>query len=199
MADHHRGGKATGVLYGGFTMNFLKKIIMLLNRETPTDTLIKRGMKVGENFNRQQGCFLDPTHCFLITIGDDVTMSIRVTVMAHDASTKKTIGYTKIGQVHIGDHVFIGANATILPGVTIGDYAVVGAGSIVTHDVPARTVVAGVPARVICGIDEYTEKFKLQMNSENTFGDDFRMGNGLTDEKKKAIISATDGKIAYIR
>lgn len=37
------------------------------------------------------------------------------------------------------------------------------------------------------------------MNSENTFGDDFRMGNGLTDEKKKAIISATDGKIAYIR
>ncbi len=180
-------------------MNFLKKIIMLLNRETPTDTLIKRGMKVGENFNRQQGCFLDPTHCFLITIGDDVTMSIRVTVMAHDASTKKTIGYTKIGQVHIGDHVFIGANATILPGVTIGDYAVVGAGSIVTHDVPARTVVAGVPAKVICGIDEYTEKFKLQMNSENTFGDDFRMGNGLTDEKKKAIISATDGKIAYIR
>ena len=199
MADHHRGGKATGALYGGFTMNFLKKIIMLLNRETPTDTLIKRGMKVGENFNRQQGCFLDPTHCFLITIGDDVTMSIRVTVMAHDASTKKTIGYTKIGQVHIGDHVFIGANATILPGVTIGDYAVVGAGSIVTHDVPARTVVAGVPAKVICGIDEYTEKFKLQMNSENTFGDDFRMGNGLTDEKKKAIISATDGKIAYIR
>ena len=89
-------------------MSFLRKILMLLNREVPTETLINRGMKVGENFNRQQGCFLDPTHCFLITIGDDVTMSIRVTVMAHDASTKKTLGYTKIGQVHIGNHVFIG-------------------------------------------------------------------------------------------
>ena len=45
-------------------MSFLRKILMLLNREVPTETLIKRGMKVGENFNRQQGCFLDPTHCF---------------------------------------------------------------------------------------------------------------------------------------
>ena len=131
-------------------MSVFRNIIMLLNREIPTEVLIKRGMKVGKDFNRQQGCFLDPTHCFLITIGDDVTMSIRVTVMAHDASTKKNLGYTKIGQVHIGNHVFIGANTTILPGVTIGDYAVIGAGSIVTHDVQARTVVAGVPAKVLC-------------------------------------------------
>lgn len=70
-------------------MSFLKNIVMLLNREVPTQTLVRRGMKVGRNFNRQQGCFLDPTHCFLITIGDDVTMSIRVTVLAHDAGTKK--------------------------------------------------------------------------------------------------------------
>ena len=82
-------------------MSFLRKAVMLLNREFPTETLIKRGMRVGKDFNRQQGCFLDPTHCFLITIGDDVTMSIRVTVMAHDASTKKMLGYTKIGQVHV--------------------------------------------------------------------------------------------------
>ena len=75
-------------------MSVFRNIIMLLNREIPTEVLIKRGMKVGKDFNRQQGCFLDPTHCFLITIGDDVTMSIRVTVMAHDASTKETLGYT---------------------------------------------------------------------------------------------------------
>lgn len=70
-------------------MAILRKILMLLNREVPTETLINRGMKVGENFNRQQGCFLDPTHCYLITIGNDVTMSIRVIVMAHDASQYK--------------------------------------------------------------------------------------------------------------
>lgn len=180
-------------------MAILKRILLLLNREVPTETLIKRGMKVGENFNRQQGCFLDPTHCFLITIGDDVTMSIRVTVMAHDASTKKTLGYTKIGQVHIGDHIFIGANATILPGVTIGDYAVIGAGSIVAHDVPARTVVAGVPAKEICGVDEYVARFRSQMDGTNMFGDEYRMGYGLDESRKKELLAATDGKIAFIR
>ena len=180
-------------------MSVFRNIIMLLNREIPTEVLIKRGMKVGEAFNRQQGCFLDPTHCFLITIGDDVTMSIRVTVMAHDASTKKNLGYTKIGQVHIGNHVFIGANTTILPGVTIGDYAVIGAGSIVTHDVPARTVVAGVPAKEICDVDEYVARFQSQMNEANTFGDEYRMGYGLDESKKKEILAATDGKIAFIR
>ena len=180
-------------------MSFIRKILMLLNREVPTEALIKRGMKVGTDFNRQQGCFLDPSHCFLITIGNDVTMSIRVTVMAHDASTKKTLGYTKIGQVHIGDHVFVGANTTILPGVTIGDYAVVGAGSIVTHDVPAKTVVAGAPAKKFCSVDEYVARFQSQMDETNTFGDEYRMGHGLDESKKKEILAATDGKIAFIR
>lgn len=180
-------------------MNFVRKAVMLLNREIPTETLIKRGMRVGKNFNRQQGCFIDPTHCFMISIGDDVTMSIRVTVLAHDASTKKPLGYTKIGQVHIGNHVFIGANATILPGVTIEDYAVIGAGSVVTHDIPARTVVAGVPATEICGVDSYIERFQAQMNDRNTFGDAYRMGYGLNETRKKEILAATDGKIAFIK
>lgn len=180
-------------------MNPIKKIIMLLNREVPTKTLIKRGMKVGKGFSRQQGCFLDPTHCYLIEIGNDVTMSIRVTLMAHDASTKKLTGYTRIGRIKIGDHVFIGANSTILSGVTIGDYAVIGAGSIVTHDVPAGAVVAGVPAKQISTVKELTAKAHSEMKiGENVFDASYRMGNGL-DEKKRAELchSVQDGS-AYI-
>lgn len=180
-------------------MSFLHNFVMLLNREIPTKTLVKRGMKLGKNFSRQQGCFLDPTHCFLISIGDDVTMSLRVTVLAHDASTKKTLGYTKIGQVYIGNHVFIGANSTILPGVSIGDYAVIGAGSVVTHDVPACTVVAGVPARLICSIDEYTARFQSQMQATNTFGDEYRMLRRLDAEKKEELLKMTANGFAFLR
>ncbi|NEB07042.1 DapH/DapD/GlmU-related protein, partial [Streptomyces sp. SID13726] len=52
-------------------------------------------------------------------------------------------------RVVLGRNVWLGANVTVLPGVTIGDDAVVGAGSVVTRDVPARTVVVGTPARVV--------------------------------------------------
>lgn len=51
--------------------------------------------------------------------------------------------------IHIENHVWIGSNATVLPGVTIGDWAVVAAGAVVTKDVPERTVVGGVPAKII--------------------------------------------------
>ncbi|ODN30499.1 2,3,4,5-tetrahydropyridine-2,6-dicarboxylate N-acetyltransferase [Fervidobacterium thailandense] len=59
--------------------------------------------------------------------------------------------------VVIGDRVVIGANAVVLEGVTVGDGAVVAAGAVVVNDVPPRTVVAGVPARVIKTVDEKTE------------------------------------------
>ena len=180
-------------------MNLIRKILMLLNREVPTETLIKRGMRVGSGFNRQQGCFLDPTHCFLIEIGNNVTMSIRVTLMAHDASAKKLTGYTRIGRIKIGNDVFIGANTTVLPGVTIGDGAVIGAGSVVTQDIPAGAVAAGVPARVISTTDKLAQKTLDTMDKDtNVFGADFRMGDGLNEEKKLLLLNATEKGIAYI-
>lgn len=180
-------------------MSLIKKLMMLLNREVPTDVLIKRGMKVGKDFNRQQGCFLDPTHCYLIEIGDDVTLSIRVTLMAHDASTKKLTGYTRIGRIKIGNHVFVGANSTILPGVSIGDYAVIGAGSVVTCDVPEGAVVAGVPARRIDTTEALTEKATTEMKAcQNVFDSSYRMGNGLTENKKQEILITTENGTAYI-
>jgi maltose O-acetyltransferase len=75
-------------------VNYLKDIIRRFIGEVPTKVLIKRGLSVGVNFNRQQGCFIDPTHCWLIEIGNNVTMSIKVVLLAHDASSKNLIGYT---------------------------------------------------------------------------------------------------------
>lgn len=65
----------------------------------------------------------------------------------------KNIRVVKTGQIRIGENAWIGANVSILPGVTIGANAIVGTGAVVTKDVPANTVVAGVPAKVLSQID----------------------------------------------
>ena len=156
-------------------VNTCKDIIRRLTGEVPTKTLVKRGMKVGKNFNRQQGCFIDPTHCWLIEIGNDVTFSIRVTILAHDASTKQVVNYVKIGKVCIGDNVFVGANSTILAGVNIGNNVVVGANSVVTRDVPDNCVVAGNPAKVLCTLDEYKEKTNKYFDAEKVFSEEYTM------------------------
>lgn len=64
------------------------------------------------------------------------------------------------GKVKIGDYVYIGTNALIMPGVTIGDNSLIAAGSVVTKSVPSGTVVAGNPARIICTVEEYYERNK---------------------------------------
>lgn len=93
-----------------------------------------------------------------VTIGDHVNLAqgITVTALNHNFSdTTKRIDEQSISTKHvtIEDDVWIGANAVILPGVTIGQHAVVAAGAVVTTDVPANTVVGGVPARIIKKID----------------------------------------------
>lgn len=123
-------------------LEIIKKYRNKLIKEENIDDLIKEGLIIGKNFNIQKGCILDKSHCWLIEIGDDVTLAPRVHILAHDASTKRELGYTKIGKVKIGNNVFIGANTTILPNVRIGNNVVVGANSLVSKDILDNTIVA---------------------------------------------------------
>lgn len=177
---------------------FVKNAIKMLNGETLTSTLIKRGMKVGKDFVREQGCYIDPTHCFLIEIGNNVTFSIRVTLLAHDASTKKVLDFTKIGKIRIGDNVFVGANSTILPNVSIGNNVIVGSNSVVTKSIPDNVVVAGNPARIICTLEEFYKKNHGRMNEAKVFSKDYRYSQSLTEEKKEEIKAAVETGIAFI-
>lgn len=68
--------------------------------------------------------------------------------------------FDTFGKVVIGDWVYIGAGSLIMPGVTIGDNALIAAGSVVTKSVPSRMVAAGNPAKIICSIDDYYERNK---------------------------------------
>lgn len=90
----------------------------------------------------------------MITIGDNTTLT-DVKVLAHDASTNKQLGYTKMGKVTIGSNCFIGAKSLILPVVTIGDNVIIGAGSVVTKDIPQNSVAVGNPCHVVKSYDDY--------------------------------------------
>jgi maltose O-acetyltransferase len=105
---------------------------------------------VGARVYANAGCvFLD---CAAITFGDRVLLGPGVHVYAAthplDAETRRR-GLELAAPVTIGDDVWIGGAAVVLPGVSIGDCAVIGAGSVVTHDVPADVVAAGNPCRPV--------------------------------------------------
>lgn len=112
-----------------------------------------RGVKMGRD------CFIDPTAVLEtaypenITIGDDVRITVRCVIMTH---IKAPIRLRESGlmpavlkPVRLESHSFIGVNSVIMPGVTVGEGAVVASGSVVVADVPAYTMVAGNPAKVI--------------------------------------------------
>ena len=139
-------------------MSIIKEIINRIRGEQSLQKLIDRGLKIGTNLTRMSGVIIDPSHCWHIEIGDNVILAPNVHILAHDASTKPFLNYTRIANVKIGSRVFIGAAAIILPGVNIGDDVVIGAGSIVSKDIPNNSLAIGSPAKVICSLDTYIEK-----------------------------------------
>ena len=88
-----------------------------------------------------------------VEIGDDVQLGPNVQIYDHDhdfrADGGVKVGKYKTSPVKIGNNVWIGGSATILPGVTIGDNVTIGAGSVVTKDIPSNVVAVGNPCRVI--------------------------------------------------
>ena len=179
-------------------MNIIKELLYRFRGEYTTEKLISMGMQVGKNFGRLNGVILDPSHCWLITIGDNVTMAPRVHILCHDASTKDFLGYTKIGRVNIGDHVFIGAESVVLPGVTIGSNVIIGANSTVTHDIPDNSVAVGSPARVICTLDEYLAKEKKRMATAPVYDEEYTLRQNVPMEMRIKQKEELDGKIGYI-
>lgn len=92
----------------------------------------------------------------LVTIGDDVFIGPNVSIYTACHSTDPVARNTRqewAMPVKIGDNCWIGGSVTILPGVCIGDGCTIGAGSVVTHDIPAYTVAVGNPCRVIKHLD----------------------------------------------
>ncbi len=130
---------------------------------TVIGTLRAMGVRIGERCRIYATNF--GSEPWLIRIGNHVCISNDVTFVNHDLNwpfQDKYESLTGFGKIDIKDNCQIGVRATILAGVTIGPNAIVGACSVVTKDVPPNTVVAGVPARVVCTLDEYEQKCRAR-------------------------------------
>lgn len=106
-----------------------------------------RGVEIGEDTIVGAGCFMDGRDNLKIGDHVDIASEAMIYNSEHDLSDPKFAAVNE--PVEIGDYVFIGPRAIILPGVKIGKGAVVGAGAIVTKDVPEFAIAGGVPAKVI--------------------------------------------------
>ncbi|HLR10250.1 MAG TPA: acyltransferase [Sporosarcina sp.] len=89
-----------------------------------------------------------------ITVGDNSVIGYNTTILAHEYLIEEY----RIGDVHIGEHVLIGANTTILPGVSIGDGAIVSAASLVNKDIPAGAFAGGNPVKIIYTKEEMEKR-----------------------------------------
>ena len=177
----------------------IKEIIKFkLRGEVPTSILIKNGLKVGKNFQRLHKCVIDYSHCWLIKIGDNVTFEPHVHVLAHDASTKNYLGYTKIGTVEIGNNVFIGARSIILPNIRIGNNCIIGAGSVVSKDIPPNSIAVGNPAKVIGNTSDYIRKNKEFMDKRPVYSKEWTLSNNISEKRKKIMIDSLRDGIGYV-
>ena len=109
-----------------------------------------RGVNIGKNVEIGYMVDIDSRYQNKVFIKDNVTIVSSSMIIAHDNSYRYSRGgQVKISKIVICKNAFIGANSIILPGVRIGESAIVGSGSVVTKDVPANAIVAGNPAKVI--------------------------------------------------
>lgn len=167
-------------------MHIINRILWNISSAKRRVSILKRrGLSIGAGCEILNG-FDFGSEPYLITIGNNVRISDGVKITTHDGGVwvlrnlyPELSAADRFGRVTIGDNCHIGMNAMIMPGVTIGANCIVGACSVVTHDVPDCTVIAGSPARQICTIEEYRDKH----------AGSFLMTKGMPwNEKRKAVI-----------
>ena len=176
----------------GKIKNLIKKLIW--GRQTNESTIAKlraAGVKVGENTHIYGIKDIDTKHGPLIEIGSNVTVSTNVTILAHDATTKKHFGYTKIRKVFIGNRVFVGSGSIVLPGAHIGEDCIIGAGAVVGGTIPPDSIVIGNPGQIIGKTSEYIEKNKKYLTEDNIYDD-----NSMEDMVRASL--ELDGKTGFV-
>ena len=159
---------------------WFRKNILKIDDRSQLEIAIENGLKIGKNHNIQDQVIFDWSHCWLIEIGDNVTIAPRTYILCHDASTKNALGYTKIGRVRIGNNVFIGANTTV------------------TKDIPENSVAIGNPCRVIKDYNNYVDENKKIMDNVPVFDEKYIIGN-IDEKRKEEMIEKLDSTNGFVK
>ena len=178
---------------------FIRTHLLKIDDRSQLEIAIENGLKIGKECHIMGECIIDPGHCWLIEIGDRVTFAPRVHILAHDASTKRILGYTLIGRVIIGNDVFVGAGSIILPNVKIGCRVIIGAGSVVTRDIPDNSVALGNPAKVIGTFDDYERKRKEQFSNTDSIFDESYTISQIIEAKKEEMREKLSHGVGFVR
>lgn len=169
-SDRHFVGHLIQVLARDIKVGFLRFVVLRGNKIA---YLRHCGVRIGRDCDILNTVKNFGTEPWLIEIGQRVTLAEGVILYTHDGANRvfrdrlpdSSRWGNRFGTIRILDNCFIGANSIIMPDVQIGPNSIVGAGSVVTNHVPPQTVVAGVPARTICSLDEYIERYQSKMIS----------------------------------
>lgn len=178
-------------------MRRFKQIIRKIRYRLRPGDAVKLAREMGVRFTAEPGqekCRIlsEPSAIFgsepyLVTIGQNVEITNGVRFIPHDGAVwtlrnfdEKYKNLDVFGTIKVGNNVFFGNCAIVLPGVTIGDNVVIGAGAVVAKDIPSNSVAAGIPAKVVRTLEEYGERIASKKGAMNTKGLSF-------DEKKKKI------------
>ena len=127
----------------------------------PFYTDFGKNITIGKDVFINSGCHFQDQGSITIGDGSLIGHNVVLVTINHDLNPKEN-RKNHYAPIKIGSHVWIGSNATVLSGVTVGDWAVIAAGAVVTKDVPARTVVGGVPAKILKAVPKEEPQEALQ-------------------------------------
>lgn len=177
--------------------SLMNKGRLFLDKNFYPQYLRNQGVKVGKDTIILYPSYIEGRLPYLVEIGDNVVISLNVTILTHDATTAFAGDMIKVGRVTIGNHCFIGTNSTILCNVEIGENSIVGAGSLINRDIQPNSVFAGNPARFVCSTEQFIRKHK-------EWGEIFPLFEGkgfestcVENHKKEALKKQLDKTFGY--
>src|SRR5712692_8342728 len=156
------------------------------------------GLQIGQGVNLPASTWVDTSHCYLISIGDWCGFGEQCLILAHDAQMDEFLDAGFVAKVTIHESCHFGSRTVILPGIEVGPRTIVGANSVVAKSLPPETVCAGVPAKVICSLDEYLARHQANMAAGRQFPwPDYNI-DVLTPERRTEIMEALGKSPAYV-